>query len=243
MSIYSVKYRLSSCKVTKKLVSELKSEILFQAKEYLQIPDGEVRELLHIMIKEKDNPARQMNQVDFSEERFPDGTKEVIIDSASLVEKFLHIKITFHSSFSEHPLLEISMSDLRAREICEKISDSIKEIVRKYRNSNYAFHNRYIQVGLLALYVIYNVWNYFGIIGWLSPDPDALSLAKTIIFSFVYAIFVLWFIVSIFMKKYITFDTGREKLYVYCYYLVSLVLFIIAAGYLYHVFYMMKIDR
>lgn len=248
MSIYSAKYRLASCKVNVKMLKEIEKYILFEAEAYLlkgnktkDITGYETisKEMFHVNIEGKDDSVRYSSTEEYKGKRLPDGTKSVTLEFSSMVDKFFHLKVIFHSSISEHPVLEIAMADRNAKEECKPIAAGIIRIVKEHRNTNYLFHNRFVQIGLLFLYTFYNIYTFLNLTGYIETDPSALSLAYFIIFSNSFGLFILWYIVSIFMRRYTTFDTGRQKIINISYYIITALFVLVIGYYLYHVYSMM----
>lgn len=236
MSIYSTKYRLASCKVSRELLCEIEKLILNEAEKYFAAGDdakGKAdfnalkNELYHVSIQQKEEAQKYSSIEEYKDDKMPDGTKEVVLDFTSIADKFLHIKVVFHSSISEHPVLEIAMSEMRAKEVCKPISDGIIKIVKKHRNCNHIFHNRIVQMGMLFLFAIYTFVLYSMIC--IIPVETPHVLVYNFIFIFAFTLFVFWFIISIFMRRYTTFDSERQKNINIGYYLFTIVWFLFIA--------------
>jgi hypothetical protein len=245
MSIYSTKCQLTSCKVNLELIRNIEKFILARGNEYLlklengkneAVNEAAAKEMYHLYIQNKNESIKYSSIEEYKEEKFADGTNSVILEFTSMVEKFFHLKVTFDSSISGHPVLELAMVDRNAREICKSIEESITKIVKGHRNINFLFHNRFVQIGLLLFYTVYNVWNYFMLFSPSDSYTDPLSLAYFIIFSFAFVVFILWYIVSIFLCRFTTFDTNRQKIINISYYVITVISFLIIAYYLYRIF-------
>lgn len=198
MSIYSTKYRLSSCKVNRNLLLEIEAYILQEAEKYLAGSgglkekinfDAMKKEMYHVHLQGNDGAVRYESIKELESGKLPDGTTNIILDFSSLSDQFLHIKVNFHSSISEHPAAEVSVSDLNGREISKQIAEGIKTIVKKSRNYNNIFHNRLLQIGLLFLYAFY--WLVKFVIMEYTRWDEPLSLAYNILFAEVFSMVII----------------------------------------------------
>jgi hypothetical protein len=241
MSIYSTRFRLASCKVSKELLREIEIFILKEAENYFTTGENAKgkdgfnalkKELYHVFIEGKDDSQKYSSIEEYSGDKLPDGTRAVVLDFSSIVDKFLHIKVTFHSSISEHPVLEIAMSDMRAKEVCKPIADGIISIVKQHRNFNSLFHNRIVQMGMLFLFAIYTFILYSMLC--IIPVDEPFILVYNFIFIMALGLFVFWFIISIFMRRYTTFDSDRQKYINIGYYLFTIVWFLFIAAIVYN---------
>jgi hypothetical protein len=222
--------------VSRGLLCEIEKLILDEAKKYFTTGEGAKgeaeldalkKELYHVSILQKDEVSRYSSIEEYDEDKMPDGTKEIVLDFTSIVDKFFHIKVIFHSSISEHPVLEIAMSEMRAKEVCKPIADGIIKIVKGHKNYNHLFHNRIVQMGMLFLFAIYTLI-LFSLL-CITPVDDPLVLAYHFVFIFAFTLFVFWFIISIFMRRYSTFDSDRQKNINIGYYLFTAVWFLFIA--------------
>jgi len=228
MSIYSEKYRLNSSKVSVILLGELENFILSEAEKYLSKAEGAKEkinfnsikgEAFHIFISGNEESKKYSSIKEYENDKLPDGTKTVVLDFSMYKEALLHIKIQFHSSISEHPVLEISVADVKAKEVCNHLSEGIIKIVKGRGNWNCIFHNHPIQIGLLFLYALFNVINYSYI---FSPEMDnPFVLAYNIIWAAALGLVVIWFLVSIFVRRYTSFDSKKEKMVSIGYYVFT----------------------
>ena len=216
MSIYSAKYRLSSCKVDKELLKELEDYILREAEKYLSGSDSlkekidfvsMKKEMYHFSIQGKGSITKYESVEKYEGTKLPDRTSIVALEFSSIVDKFFLIKVNFHSSISEHPVLKVAISDIKAKEICKPIADGIIQIVKEHRNSNYLFHNRTVQIGFLLLYTMYCIINFF----ILNYTQGPYILANSMIYDYIFVCMIFWFLISIFLRKYTSFDTKRQK--------------------------------
>jgi len=219
MHTFFAKYRLTSCLVDKELIADIEKFILSETKEYLTSVENESNktdldsmreEMFHIYIQTKSDSQKYSSIADFAEDIFPDSVHTIVLDFNSYKNVFLNIRVIFHSSFSEHPVVEISMKAGNAKEICARFGTGIKSIVSRKRNTNHWYHNRTLLLSLLLVYTLWNVINYYVLT--FTPSASPMHLANNILFNFLFALLTVWIIISIFLRPYITFRTARQTI-------------------------------
>lgn len=219
MNTFYVKDRLTSCVVDKKLVADIEGFIINEAKEYLSSVeingekiglDSPVEDLFHLSMHTTAGTRNYSSINDYDEEYLPDNLQSIILDFNSYKNAFLNIRVIFHSSFSEHPVLEISMHGQDREEVGERISSGIKNFVNKNKNNNHWFHNRTLLVSLLFLYALWNVINYF-MINFNNGQGPAV-VYNNLLYNLLLALLTLWFIASIFIRPYVTFRTLKQNI-------------------------------
>lgn len=219
MNNFFVKYRLASCIVDKELIASIEKFILTETREYFSTADNEngqadfdsmIREMFHVYIQTKSDSEKYFSINDFPDDLLPDSVHTVILDFNSYKSVFLNIRVVFHSSFSEHPVVEISLKAPNAKEISAHLGAGIKSIVNRNKNTNHYFHNRTLLLTLLLVYTLWNVINYFVVT--FTPSSSPINIANNILFNFLFALLTIWIIISIFVRPYITFRTARQSI-------------------------------
>ncbi len=219
MHTFFVKYRLTSCLVDKELIADIEKFILSETKEYFSSVENEAdktdfdtlkEEMFHIYIQTKSDSQKYFSINDFADNIFPDSVHTIVLDFNSYKNIFLNIRVIFHSSFSEHPVIEISLKAANAKEVCARFGAGIKALVYSKRNTNHWYHNRTVLLSLLLVYTLWNVINYFVLT--FTPSGSPLHLANNILFNFLFALLTVWIIISIFVRPYITFRTSRQTI-------------------------------
>lgn len=219
MNTFYVKDRLTSCVVDKKLVADIEKFIIDEAIEYLSSIevngepiglDSPVEDLFYVTMQTKAGSRKYSSINDYGEEYLPDNLQSIILDFNSYKNAFLNIRVIFHSSFSEHPVLEISMHGQDREEVGVRISSGIKKFVNKNKNNNHWFHNRTLLVSLLFLYALWNVVNYF-MINFTNGHGPAV-VYNNLLYNLLLALLTLWFIASIFIRPYVTFRTLKQNI-------------------------------
>jgi hypothetical protein len=219
MNSFFVKNRLTSCVVDKKLVADIERFIIDEAKEYLSSIeingeeiglDSPVEDLFHISMQTTAGTRNYASIAEYSEDYLPDNLKTIILDFNSYKNAFINIRVMFHSSFSEHPVVEISMHGQDREETGMRISNGIKKIVNRNKNNNRWFHNRTLLVSLLFLYALWNVINYFMINFNDGHGPTVVY--NNLLYNLLLALLTLWFIASIFIRPYVTFRTLKQNI-------------------------------
>lgn len=236
MSVYSAKYRLISCKVTKELLKDIEGYILAEAKALVDGGSDEalsVNERFHLIIESREGNISYKSIDDYEGDKLPDGTKSVILEYASVAGKYFHIKVVFHSSFSEHASVEMTLADNKAKNTVDRIARVIKEMAKEKRTFSFLFHNRGVQVGLLFFYALYTVYTFFRMNIWPDENISPYVLADFIHFGLFMGAVGIWFIFSIFMRKYTKFETPREKMVTIVYYGITLLYFLTIILYFY----------
>ena len=236
MSVYSAKYRLVSCKVTKNLLKDIESYILAEAKALIDGTSAEalsVNEKFHLIIETGEGTGSYTGIDAYEGDKLPDGTKSVILEYAAVAGKYFHIKVVFHSSFSEHASVEITLADNKAKNTVDRIARVIKDMAKEKKTLSYIFHNRGVQLSLLFFYALYNVYIFFRLNIWPDENLSPYILVDFVLFSLFVGAIGLWFIFSIFMRKYTKFETPREKIVTISYYGITLLYFVIIALFLY----------
>ncbi len=236
MSVYSAKYRLVSCKVTKDLLKDIESYILAEAKALIEGSSAEafsVNQKFHIIIETGEEHLSFSGIDEYEGAKLPDGTKSVIMEYASVAGKYFHIKAVFHSSFAEHASVEITLADNKAKITVDRIARVIKDMVKEKKTFSYVFHNRGVQLSLLFFYALYNVYSFFRMNVWPDENLSPYFLSDFILFSLFMGALGIWFIFSIFLRKYTRFETPREKIITISYYGVTLLYFAALALFFY----------
>lgn len=219
MNTFFVKSRLTSCVVDKKLVADIEKFIIDEAIEYLssiekngeQIGlDSPVQDLFYITMQTKAGSRKYSSINDYEEDYLPDNLQTIILDFNSYKNAFLNIRVIFHSSFSEHPVVEISMHGHNLEETGARISNGIKKFINRKKNNNHWFHNRPLLLSLLLLYALWNVVNYFLINFTNSTGP--MALYNNILYNLLFALLTIWVIGSIFIRPYVTFRTQKQNI-------------------------------
>lgn len=219
MNTFSVKYRLTSCVVDKELITAIEEYILKETANYFSAVENEdggkgveysKEEMYHLLIQSKNESTRYNSINDFDDDLLPDSVQTVILDFNSYKNVFMNIRVIFHSSFSDHPAVEISMKGQNARELCSHLGTGIKSLVFRNRTTNHWFHNRTLLLSLLLIYTLWNVANYFVLT--FTPSASPVHLLNNILFNFLFALLTVWIILSIFLRPYVTFRTSRQTI-------------------------------
>lgn len=230
MNTFFVKHRLTSCTVDKELIAGIENFIVNEAKEYLSSVevngeaiglDAPVEELLHIIIQSKSGSDKLSSISEYIDPFLPDDLQTVIIDFNSYKNAFLNIRVVFHSSFSEHPVIEISMHGENLRETAANFVSGINALVNKKRNNNHWFHNRTLLLSILFVYTLWNIMNFFMMN--FSQGTGPAVVYNNILFNFLFALLTVWIIISIFLRPYITFKTRKQGIITLGYSVFSLI--------------------
>lgn len=244
MNSFFVKYRLTSCIVDKELIAKIENFILAETKEYFSSLEREdeksdfdsmKEEMFHIFIQSKSGSQKYSSINDFPDNIFPDSIHTLILDFNSYKTVFMNIRVIFHSSFSEHPIVEITLKGKNAKEISVRINSGIKSIVYGNRTTNHWFHNRTLLLSLLLIYTLWNVINYYVLT--FTPSASPMHLANNILFNFLFALLTIWIIISIFVRPYITFRTTRQTMITIGYNIFSILYLLIIFVLFYNNFY------
>ena len=238
MSIYSVRQRLSSCRVSTGMLADIEKQILKEADRfYLTHPDdagGAHSKECRLLIKTKGRTAEYSSVTQLGGGKLPEGIEELIIEYSSMYLQLFHIRIIFHSSISERPVLEISAADAGAKDTVSSIAAVISDAVKEHRNYSSFFHSHFVQLSLLFLFALYwmvdfylyNYTNYF----------EPMWLAKNIMLSAGLSLFAVWYIISIPVRRFTTFDTGKQKMINAGHWVFSLLYFAVPAVYFFPYF-------
>jgi hypothetical protein len=239
MNISFVKNRLTSCVVDKKLIADIEKLIIDEAKEYLSSIevkgekiglDSPVEDLFHISMQTKTDSLRYSSINEYKEDFLPDNLQVLIMDFNSYKDAFLNIRVIFHSTFSERPLVEISMHGPKLQAEGARIAGGIKMLVNRNKTTNHWFHNRILLLSLLFTYALWNVVNYFLINFTGSTGP--MVVYNNLLYNLLFALLTIWIIISIFVRPYVTFRTMKQNIiavgynvFSFLYLLIVLVLF------------------
>ena len=219
MNTYSVKHRLASCTVDLDLIARIEKFIIEEAKDFLSSVevDGEmigldspVEDLYHVFIQTKTESLKYSSISEYTDDFLPDSVHTIILDFNSFKNAFLNIRVLFHSSFADRPVLEIYMNGHNLKETCAHFADGIKKIVNTKRNTNHWFHNRALLLSLLFVYALWNVANFFMIHS--GSGEGAMILSNNILYNFLFALLTVWIIISIFVRPFITFNTRKQNI-------------------------------
>ncbi len=232
MNTFSAKYRLTSCLVDRELIAEIEKYIFEETKSFFADSDIESGafeagkgEMYHIFIQTKSGSIRLASIDEFDEEMFPDNIQSIAVDFSSYKNIFMNIRVLFHSSFSEHPSVEIFIKGEHAKENAVRLGSGIKSLVSAKRTTNHWYHNRTLLLGMLFVYTVWNVINYFVLT--VTPSATPMHITNNLLFNFLFAMLTVWIIVSIFVRPYVTFRTGRQTIISLGYNVFSVLYFII----------------
>lgn len=232
MNTFSAKYRLTSCLVDRELIAAIEKYLLDEARSYFKEAgvsdeefDADMGEMYHIFIQTNSGSLRLASIDEYDEEMFPDNIRSIVVDFSSHKNVFMNLRVLFHSSFSEQPSIEVFIKGNRPKETAFRLGSGIKSIVATKRTTNHWYHNRTLLLGMLLVYTVWNVINYFVLT--VTPSATPMHIANNLLFNFIFAMLTVWIIVSIFVRPYVTFRTGRQTIITLGYNVFSVLYFLI----------------
>ncbi len=225
MEKFSLQKRLTSCRVTKKLVAQVENYLLVQIprifKDELASMSGifdakNVNALRKYTLTLQDgNREAELKGInDFKPALFSRTTDRLVMNLRMGIPEILSVVIIFPRGGT--PRLEVVTSHQKARQKCQQIAQNISDLLAPAATPNWLFHNRFFQGVLTALLPAallgYGLWR----------QHDLPLLLFSLGWLVLLALFVNFNLARLF--PYVSFETERYANVRSILYLLSLIL-------------------
>lgn len=204
---FTLRRKISSCLVTRDLLSQLEHYILVDLSKIIKVPKQKLAETYQISITDKIGEESIDSIIKYIPSLFPDSTLRIKIQLRNYRDRQFFLSINFHKDKFLADI-EIEHEGNNAREVVFGVYEKINGIIKMNKTINWAFNFGIGTETFLFLFC------------WASGFSLLLNILDsdvkyTILWLMVFILCVSYFIISRWLKPYISFDSrnyyNKEK--------------------------------